>query len=99
MLDALAANARVDTSEIKGRCFIATAVYGEGVETRTLRRFRDAVLRKTAPGRWTIGVYYRIGPSINRLLAGSARWRAVIRLLLKPAVPLARLMIDESDPS
>lgn len=99
MGDALAANAHVDTSETKGKCFIATAVYGEGDETRALRRFRDTVLRKTAVGRSAIALYYKIGPPICRLLVGSAGGRAVLRVLLKPAVALARLMTDERGPS
>jgi hypothetical protein len=92
MRDALAANARVDTSERKGRCFVATAVYGEGPETRALRAFRDRVLRKSKAGRWAIGAYYRIGPAVCRLVGQSARWKAILRILLKPAVALARLM-------
>ena len=35
----------------KGRCFIATHVFGEGPETQALRRFRARFLRPTRAGR------------------------------------------------
>jgi hypothetical protein len=54
-----------------GRCFIATHVFGEGPETRDLRRFRDQVLRPWPTGRRLILVYYRLAPAVCRAMR---RW-------------------------
>lgn len=83
--DAMSVNPRTETSERAAKCFIATAVYGEAPETCALRRFRDAVLKRTAAGRWAIATYYRLAPMVSRFLERSACGRAVVRILLKPA--------------
>lgn len=47
------------------RCFIASAVYGvNDPRTNELRRFRDAVLNRSRPGRWMVWCYYRMSPPI-----------------------------------
>ena len=45
-------------------CYIATAVYGsyDCREVWILRRYRDTVLRSTAPGRLFIRIYYALSP-------------------------------------
>ena len=92
MRDARCLNGGVKTSEKKGKCFIATAVYGDGPETAVLRRLRDQILRRTTPGRWAIGAYYRSGPALCRLI-GSGRWRrAAVRTVLRPAMSFARFV-------
>ena len=72
------------SSDVRGRCFIATMVYGEGHETRVLRRFRDRALRPWAWGRWLIFLYYRVTPRICDVLA---RWpvaQSATRVALRP---------------
>jgi len=74
------------SSDARGRCFIATMVYGEGHETRVLRRFRDRALRPWPCGRWLIDLYYRVAPGMCEVLA---RWPVVqsaIRVALRPVV-------------
>jgi len=53
-----------------GTCFIATAVedYCEPTTLPSLRRFRDDVLLQNSAGRVFVKVYYRIGPSLARLV-------------------------------
>lgn len=75
--------------ERKGRCFIATLVYGEGREVAQLRSFRDRVLRPTALGRSLILVYYQVAPAICRLLEGRSAAIRAVQLLLRPAVWIA----------
>lgn len=55
----------------KGRCFIATCVFGEAWQTEVLRRFRDEALRPSAWGRRVIRLYHRGAPSICAVLR---RW-------------------------
>ena len=55
----------------KGRCFIATCVFGEAWQTEVLRRFRDEALRPSTLGRRVIRLYYRGAPGICELLR---RW-------------------------
>lgn len=47
-------------------CYIATCVYGsyDCPEVWTLRRFRDDILRKTAPGRAFVKCYYKLSPKM-----------------------------------
>ena len=72
------------SSDVRRRCFIATMVYGEGHETRVLRRFRDRALRPWAWGRLLIFLYYRVTPRICDVLA---RWpvaQSATRVALRP---------------
>jgi len=56
------------------RCFIATAVYGiDDPRTQALRRYRDARLAGTVPGRAFIWFYYALSPAVAWLLE---RWPA-----------------------
>lgn len=75
--------------ERKGRCFIATLVYGEGKEVAQLRSFRDRVLRPTRLGRGLILAYYRGAPAVCRLLDGRPLLVRAVRLALRPAVWIA----------
>lgn len=74
-----------------GGCFIATAVCGESsVEVERLRRFREAVLRQCAAGRWLISFYERVSPMLATRING-CRW---LRELLRHALigPLATIV-------
>ncbi len=84
----LASNAP-GSSEKKGRCYIATLIYGPGPETVALRMFRDRVLRSCATGRWFICVYYRMAPGLCIVLERYSWLQPVIRTMLNPIVWLA----------
>lgn len=66
----------------KGRCFIATCLFGEDWQTQVLRRFRDVALRPSVWGRRLIWFYYRVAPCICKCLQ---RWPALqgpVRVML-----------------
>lgn len=76
-------------AERRERCFIATSVFGEGVEVAVLRSFRDRVLRSTPIGRAVIFFYYRTAPGACRLLEGHPRLVRFTRALLRSVVWMA----------
>lgn len=73
----------------RGRCFIATHVFGEGPETQVLRCFRDRLLRPTLAGRRLILGYYRVAPSICRAMKRWPALKVAARTLLRLMVWLA----------
>jgi hypothetical protein len=76
----------------RGRCFIATNVFGEGPETQVLRRIRDRYLRPTRAGRRLILFHYRVVPTVCQAME---RWPWLQRLR-KALLPLAGLLIRRS---
>jgi hypothetical protein len=74
-------------------CFIATAAFGSPMarEVGVLREFRDEVLLPHAGGRAAVAVYYRIGPTFARMIAGSETLKALVRAGLAPMIWLAPL--------
>lgn len=66
----------------KGRCFIATCVFGEAWQTEVLRRFRDEALRPSAWGRRVIRLYYRGAPSICVVLRRWPPLQVAVRMVL-----------------
>ncbi len=68
----------------KGRCFIATAVYGSysAPDVILLRRFRDQVLLKYAIGRCFVSVYYWISPSIANFMCTREPLKKWVKLIL-----------------
>ena len=68
----------------KEGCYIATAVYGsyDAPEVRTLRRFRDETLKKSAAGRMFIRVYYRFSPPIAQRLKNATKVNRLVRRML-----------------
>jgi len=52
----------------RGRCYIATLIFGQCRETMALRQFRDQMLRPYSVGRWAIKAYYRTAPAICQIL-------------------------------
>ena len=77
----------------KGRCFIATHVFGEGPETQVLRCFRDRYLRPTRAGRRVIRCYYRVAPTVCEAMK---RWPWLKRLVRKALLPLVGMLIRHS---
>ncbi|WP_420475182.1 CFI-box-CTERM domain-containing protein [Noviherbaspirillum sp. ST9] len=77
----------------KGRCYIATLMFGEGAETEALRRFRDRILRPYASGRRLIGLYYRTAPVLCKVLQHKSWLQPFVRAVLKPLVCLAKRRI------
>jgi hypothetical protein len=69
-------------------CFIATAAYGSSAHShvKVLREFRDRYLLTSGFGRSLTKVYYRISPSLARIIARHRFLRAAARLSLLPFV-------------
>lgn len=60
------------------RCFVASCIFGpDALETQQLRGYRDAVLLSRWWGRFLVALYYRVAPSMCRLLE---RWPAALSL-------------------
>lgn len=79
----------------RGRCFIATHVFGERPETQVLRRFRDRFLRSTRAGRRLILAYYRVAPTVCRAMERWPMTQSAARAAIRPLVWLAgRLLVD-----
>jgi len=67
---------------IRGKCFIATAVYGNdpyAPEVMLLRCYRDLVLRKSSFGRAIICLYYRLSPPIAATVNNSTCLQKILR--------------------
>lgn len=73
----------------RGKCFLATLVFGESPETQVLRDFRDKVMRPSASGRRLIVAYYHVAPTVCRLLLQRPGAIHVVRCILHPVVWLA----------
>ncbi|WP_370452183.1 CFI-box-CTERM domain-containing protein [Dechloromonas sp. CZR5] len=66
----------------KGRCFIATCVFGEAWQTEVLRRFRDEALRPSVWGRRVIRLYYRGAPGVCVVLRRLPTLQVPVRMVL-----------------
>lgn len=55
-------------SSTSSSCFVATAAFGSPLtaELDYLRFWRDNYLRKNSLGKWFIGFYYKVGPSLAK---------------------------------
>ena len=76
------------------RCFIATAVYGDGnaEDLRILREFRDEVLLDFQLGRAFVAFYYRFSPPVASFLGRHRGARRCVRVVLTRAVPVCGLV-------
>lgn len=83
----------------RGRCFIATHVFGEGPETQVLRRFRDRYLRPTRAGRRVILAYYRSAPNVCRTMEMWPMTRYVVRVAIRPLVWFATCLLANQEAS
>lgn len=77
----------------RGRCFIATNVFGDGPETEVLRAFRDRVLRRHPMGRWLIAAYHRHTPRISLARERQGWAHSMLRMALRPVVSAAALWV------
>ena len=94
--EALTVNPRVRSSlEAKPWCFIASCAFPapDAPETKTLRAFRDRILRRSQAGRRLIILYYRWSAPMTRLIGPHPAAMAVARVLLRPVVMAARLVL------
>jgi hypothetical protein len=66
----------------KGRCFIATCVFGEAWQTEVLRRFRNEALRPSVWGRRVIRLYYRGAPGVCVILSRWPTLQVPVRMVL-----------------
>jgi hypothetical protein len=78
-------------------CFVASVAYGSplAAEVGVLRRVRDRYLLPQALGRSAVAAYYRVGAQAAAWLRPHHTLRDALRLVLTPAVGLARTL--ESD--
>ena len=76
-------------------CFVATAAFGDYDHpmVRTLRLFRDEILRPTSVGRGLIRFYYWASPGIADWIRHSALARYITQGLLWPVVLLAGVAV------
>ena len=83
----------------RGRCFIATHVFGEGPETQVLRRFRDRYLRPTRAGRRVILTYYQLAPTVCRAMERWPMTRSAARAAIKPLAWFAICLLADHEAS
>jgi hypothetical protein len=79
----------IRVSAKRGRCYIATLVFGNSWEVMALRAFRDRVLRRRVAGRRLILMYYRTAPAFCKLLEDWTALRPIARAVLRPIAWLA----------
>jgi hypothetical protein len=78
-----------------GPCFVATVAFGDGAaELDVLRRFRDRVLARSAPGRGFIQGYYAVGPA----LAAQVSKRRWLKLVTTKTLRVIVRALDEASP-
>lgn len=88
----------INASAKRGRCYIATLVFGESRETATLRLFREKVLRPFGLGRWVIKTYYDTAPAICDCLERWPELQQIVRFSLRLVVLLvARCRTSEGE--
>ena len=80
------------TPEKKSGCFIATATYGSynSPEVLLLRKWRDNVLLKSSSGKIFVDFYYKVSPSIAKIIGKYTILKGVSKLILKPIINYVR---------
>ncbi len=82
-----------------GFCFVATELYGsyDHPDVRTLRRFRDEVLARSAAGRAFIAWYYRHGRTLAQMTRHWVTLRALAWVGVRGLVWLSRQILPGED--
>lgn len=77
--------------DLKGGCFIATAVYGSSYasEVTILKEFRDNWLLNYSLGKIFVNIYYKVSPPIANKIAKHENIKKIIKLFL--IIPLIKL--------
>lgn len=81
------------TGEVKkSGCFIATVAFETPMakEINILRIFRDLWMEQNSIGRYMIGLYYYISPSIACIVSRNDRIKKLVQLSLKPFIRFLR---------
>lgn len=74
-----------------GRCFIATAVFGESApETDFLRWYRDEKLVRMRGGRTAVECYYKLSPAVAKVLDRCPRGRTATAWILRRTIEVLR---------
>jgi hypothetical protein len=89
------ASESVSEATRRGRCFMATYLFGEGPETQALRRFRDRFLRPTPAGRRLILKYYQLAPTVCLVMERWPATRFVARAVIRPLAWLAKHLLAD----
>jgi hypothetical protein len=79
----------------KYRCFIATAAYQSPLHpaVKLLQDFRDRRLLANPLGRAFVSTYYRLSPTMARVISRSAPLRLITRIFLVPVIGAAALVL------
>ena len=79
-----------------GGCFIATAAFGTSMahEINVLRSFRDNFLLRESAGRKFITLYYRVSPTIAKMISKSSALRFATRVMLTPIIKTVQKALD-----
>jgi hypothetical protein len=86
----------IAASERKGQCFVATLSLGDCDDTKSLRAYRDLVLRRSVFGRWFIRQYYAAGPTLAGFLRRHPTMIRLVAVLLRWGAALARQAIERT---
>jgi Beta-propeller repeat len=79
----------------KSGCVIVFAALGSPLtrEVSALRAFRDDILIPNAAGRALVRTYYRLSPSIARVIEGHQTLGAITRIALRPVIIASKLVL------
>ena len=79
----------------KSGCVIVFAALGSPLarEVSVLRAFRDDILIPNAAGRALVRTYYRLSPSIARVIEGHQTLGAITRIALRPVIIASKLVL------
>jgi hypothetical protein len=77
------------TTSVREFPCLISKIYGENSEEiEFLRNFRDHLLSKTPGGRELIGLYYRLGPAIVKVMEGDEAFREEVKKIIDATLAL-----------
>ena len=81
------------------KCVIASAAFGQdSPEVEALEMLRDRLLWPTRVGRALVRAYYRISPSVARIVARSGVLASLTRTALRPLIWISRRVEGDLEP-